>query len=77
MKKDNFTWTLEAKQAFEKLKSLLVQDPILTLPDFNKQFVLGVDAYGYGIGAVLMQELHPIAFISRGPQFTATSIVYI
>ncbi|WVZ23582.1 hypothetical protein V8G54_002126 [Vigna mungo] len=65
LKKDSFYWSEEAKAAFQSLKDCLTQSPVLALPNFSKVFVVDVDASGSGIGVVLMQDHHPIAFISR------------
>ncbi|GJY04844.1 putative mitochondrial protein [Tanacetum coccineum] len=65
LKKNAFGWNMEAQTAFEKLKSVMTQTPVLQLPDFNEVFIIETDASGIGIGAVLQQNGHPIAFLSK------------
>jgi hypothetical protein len=35
------------------------------MPNFNKQFVVDYDASGVGFGAILHQDVGPLAFFSR------------
>jgi len=60
-----FQWTPQAEQAFQLLKQRLVQAPVLAVPNFDQSFVLETDASDCGIGAVLMQSGHPIAYLSK------------
>jgi hypothetical protein len=65
LKKNSFTWTPTAAQAFQTLKTTMCTTPALALPDFTKTFILECDASGKVIGAVLMQEGRPLAFTSK------------
>jgi hypothetical protein len=61
----SFQWSPQANQAFQLLKDSLVQAPVLRILDFSKTFVIETDASDMGMGAVLMQEGHPISFLSK------------
>ena len=40
LKKDKFTWNLEAASSFEELKEVMSSVPVLVLPDFTKPFII-------------------------------------
>lgn len=64
LKKDSFIWNKKATSSFLSLKEAMTTTPILSYPDFSKQFIVETDACMVGIGAVLLQEKHPIAYYS-------------
>lgn len=65
LKKNLFSWCLEAICAFQKLKHAMTTAPPLTLSNFSKPFIVETDTYDKRIGAVLMQECRPIAYFSK------------
>lgn len=65
LQKDHFHWSDEATVAFNNLKTALTNTPILKLPDYTKVFTVETDASNSGIGAVLTQEGHPLAYFSK------------
>lgn len=71
LRKDaQFVWTEVQSEAFSLLKQALCSAPVLALPDFSQPFHIETDACAKGIGAVLQQQGHPLAFISKalGPR---------
>ena len=60
-----FDWNRKCEERFKKLKTLLTSAPILRIADLNKEFVVCTDAYNDGLGGVLTQEGHVIAYESR------------
>lgn len=61
--------TAEFKEAFERVKKIIINPPILKYPDFSQPFNITTDASNVGIGAVLSQGVvgrdNPIMFYSR------------
>ena len=60
----------EAREAMNILKRKVQSAPVLIFPDFDKPFLLEMDASKEGLGAVLSQKqsdghYHPVTFGSR------------
>jgi hypothetical protein len=60
-----FVWSPKYEEAFQTLKKLLTTALVLAQPDIKKPFDAYCDAFGIGIGCVLMQEGRVIAYASR------------
>ena len=72
-------WTLEHTKAFLRLKSALINEPVLKGPRFDgSSFIVTSDGSGQGFGGLLAQKfstklpngkvvtrVHPIAFTSK------------
>lgn len=72
-------WSAAGELAFTTVKLRLCQHPILRAPDFNRPFVLSVDASQVGAGAMLMQQgeeemEHQVPYFSK--TFTSTQKNY-
>jgi hypothetical protein len=71
---NTFTLNETEKQAFDALRNILFNAPILSFPDFTQPFYVATDASNVGIGAVIYRlprgAKHPetinyISFVSR------------
>jgi hypothetical protein len=66
LKKDRkFEWTPACEASFHVLKKRLTTALILVMPDMEKPFSIYCDASGQGLGCVLMQDGHVVAYASR------------
>nr|CAH67761.1 H0124E07.8 [Oryza sativa] len=64
-KEEKFVWSPQCEKAFQTLKEKLVSSPVLILPDTRKDFMVYCDASRQGLGCVLMQDSHVVAYASR------------
>jgi hypothetical protein len=64
-KDKKFECTSACEASFQELKKRLTTAPILVMPDIEKPFSIYCDASGQGLGCVLMQDGHVVAYASR------------
>jgi hypothetical protein len=60
-----YEWEEACGEAFEALKGILVNAPVLKLPDFDKDFEIHSNAFDFAIRRVIVQEGRPVAFESK------------
>ena len=65
-----YVWSEETENSFNKIKAILISEPVLIAPDFQKQFKLATGASDIGYGGVLIQVAedgidHPISYFSK------------
>jgi hypothetical protein len=64
-KGNTFEWTPMHEIRFQELKKRLTMAPVLTMPNMKKPFLIYCDTSGQGLGCVLMQDGHVVAYASR------------
>ncbi|GFX77879.1 retrovirus-related Pol polyprotein from transposon 17.6 [Trichonephila clavipes] len=69
-KENLFVFGIQQKEAFEKLKKILSEGPVLHLYKYGRKTELHTDACKQGYGAILLQEaedgeLHPVYYMSK------------
>ena len=69
-----FLWTDNCQIAFEAIKELLIQAPVLAYPQDEGPFILDCDASDTGIGAVLSQIQGTSQNLSKFPPRTRTNL---
>jgi hypothetical protein len=63
LKKDKkFKWTPTCEASFQELKKRLMTAPILVMQELEKSFSIYCDASGQGLGCVVMQDGHMVAY---------------
>ena len=60
-----FQWDEAQEKAFQEVKDILTNAPVLAYYDVKKPVTVTCDASKYGLGAALLQEDKPVAFASR------------
>ena len=60
-----FSWQSKHQGAFEEIKKVITNAPILAFFDVNAEHIIQTDASSKGLGAVLLQNGKPVVFAGR------------
>jgi hypothetical protein len=64
-KDKKFEWMPACEASFQELKKRLTTTLILVMPDMEKSFSIYCDVFGQGLGCVLMEDGHVVAYALR------------
>ena len=69
-KEQKWKWEKEQKEAFERLKEVFMIEPVLVIPDIDREMRVEADALDYATGGVLSLKYEDgkwrlVAFISK------------
>ena len=64
----SWTWQSEQEAAFKRIKELVTTPPVLQFCDTTKEATIQRDESSSSLGAVLMQDVHPIVYNSKAQQ---------
>jgi len=69
-KEQKWKWEKEQEEAFGKLKAVFTTEPVLAIPDIDREMRVEADASDYAMGGVLSTKCEdgkwrPVAFISK------------
>jgi len=69
-KEQKWKWKGEQEEAFERLKTVFTAEPVLAIPDIDREMRVEADASDYATGGVLLTKCEdgkwrPVAFIFK------------
>jgi len=69
-RKQKWKWEKEQEEVFKRLKVVFTTEPVLAIPDINREMRVEADTSDYATGGVLSTKCEdgkwrPVAFISK------------
>lgn len=72
-----FNWSTETSTAFNKLKQMVTETPVLRYFDSEKPVVIQTDASSFGLGCAMLQDRGPVGFGARALNSTQQNYAQI